>query len=193
MSEKETQEYNPPKTGILVRNPTHINEARNAQDQREIIDALNESRANRLHAIYDYSKYNPKIPSTFPGLPGLLKLREMGDNEIRGFCASLMRVKPNIIGVILKLGNYENVSQYTGSRIDQLSKFNRPRNPTEVAIDLAALLSDKSLRIVEIQYFVNAASPGNFSVEAKAVATTQEEYNDDKRFCPYLEIEYFSI
>jgi hypothetical protein len=187
------EKFNPPDSGIYVRNPSHVIEAKNAEDQREIVNAIREIRASHMKAIYDYSTYDPKIPSTFPGLPGLLKLRTMTENEIRGFCATLMRTKPNITGMHLYLGKeYTTKKEYSGIRVNAL-KSNKPRNPTEIAADMAALLSDKSLCVIEIQYIVNAASPGNFNTDAKVFVCSAEEYADDKKFCPYLEVEFFSI
>jgi hypothetical protein len=179
-------DYNP-STGMLVRNPTHKEIAENADDQREIVNAIKQSQAQRQIAVYDYSDR-----SRIPGLPGVLKIRELDEANMLGFCMTLMRVKPNIIGINLKLGNYSGTRNYNGAKISKL-RSNKPRNPTEVAEDMAALLSDRLLNVVEVEYKINSVSAGHFESTATAKYVSEEEYNDSSKFQPYLEIEYYKL
>ena len=176
-----------PSTNLLVRNPTRVAVSNDAEDQRAIVDAIKGARVPRMKAIYDYSDR-----SRIPGLPGILKIRELDEANMLGLCMSLTRCHPNIIGIELKLGNYERVKRYTGSKINKLN-FNRPKAPTEVAKDIADLLSTHGANIIEFTYKINNIKPGEFEVISSAVSTTDEEYNDNSKFCPYLEIEYFTI
>lgn len=176
--------YNP-SSGMLVRNPSHEEVAARANDQREIVAAIKESKANWQKAVYDYSD-----PSRIPGLPGILKVRSLDEKNLLGFCLSLMRAKPNITGISLKLGDYENATEVRGGRINNLHSL-QPRNPSDVAKDLADLFM--SSNIVEFNYTINSAKIGSFSATATAKEVDDETYKDDSLFKPYLEIEYFSL
>lgn len=176
-----------PSSGMLVRNPTHVEIAERAEDQREIVNAIKDAKAAWQKAIYDYSDRG-----RIPGLPGVLKIREMNEPNMLGFCMTLMRTKPNITGIHLKLGEYPSARPYSGTRVVRLQSI-KPRNPTEVAEDMAALLADKSLHVVEMEYKVNSATPGNFSATATAKVANSDEYANDELFKPVLEIEYFSL
>lgn len=176
-----------PSTGMLVRNPSHVEVAANAEDQRQIVQAIKEHRVSWQKAIYDYSDR-----SRIPGLPGMLKIREMNEHNMLGFCATLLRAKPNITGIHIKLGDYPGAHEYTGPKVSKLRSY-EPRAPREIAEDFASLLSDPSLNIVELRYTVNNAMPGNFEAVATAKVTNMEEYQDDRLFEPHLEIEFFSV
>ena len=176
--------YNP-SSGMLVRNPSHEDIATRADDQRGIVSAIRESKANWQKAVYDYSD-----PSRIPGLPGMLKLRELDEKNMLGFCLTLMRAKPNITGISLKLGDYEGTTEVRGTKITNLHS-RVPRNPSEIAEDLAILLSAEN--VVEFNYKVNNAVPGDFDAVASAKVVSDEVYKDDSLFKPYLEIEYFSL
>ena len=178
--------YNP-SSGMLVRNPTHVDVAERAEDQREIVNAIKDAKAAWRKAIYEYSN-----KERMPGLPGVLKIREMDEPNMLGFCKVLMRAQPNITGISLKLGKYPSARPYDGPKVTRLQS-NKPRNPTEVAEDMSLLLADKSLCIIELEYKVNNAAPGNFSTIATAKATNPDEYANDELFKPVLEIEYFSM
>lgn len=176
--------YNP-SSGMLVRNPSHEEVSERAQNQREIVNSIRESKANWQNAVYDYSD-----PSRIPGLPGMLKIRDLDERNMLGFCLTLMRAKPNITGITLKLGKYEGVTEVHGQKIARLHS-RVPRNPSEIAADLADLLS--SHNIVEFEYKVNNAKTGEFDAVATAKQVDDEQYKDDSRFQPYLEIEYYSL
>lgn len=176
--------YNP-SSGMLVRNPSHEDVSERARNQREIVDSIRESKANWQNAIYDYSD-----PSRIPGLPGMLKIRELDEKNMLGFCLTLMRAKPNITGITLKLGDYEGATEVRGQKILRLHS-RVPRNPSEIAEDLADLLF--SANVVEFEYKVNNAKTGEFDAVATAKEVDDEQYKDNSRFKPRLEIEYFSI
>jgi hypothetical protein len=176
--------YNP-SSGMLVRNPSHEDIATRADDQRAIVAAIRETKANWQKAVYDYSDL-----SRIPGLPGMLKIRDLDEKNMLGFCLTLMRAKPNITGITLKLGDYPTAQDVRGSKIANLHS-RQPRNPSEIAKDLAVLLS--SGNIVEFNYKINNAAPGDFDAVASAKVVTDDIYRDDSLFKPYLEIEYFNL
>lgn len=178
--------YNP-SSGLQVRNPTHERVADSADDQREIVETIKQARAKRMKAVYDYT--NPKL---LPGLPGLIKIREMTEEDILGFCRTLMRAKPNIIGIELSLGNYPDAKECRSNKLAALNS-RKPRNPTEVAADVAELFNDATLNIVDFEYKINSATPGLFESVAKARVVSDESYADDSNFHPRLEIEYIAM
>lgn len=179
-------QYNP-SSGLQVRNPTHQKVADKADDQREIVETIKQARAQRMKAIYDYD--NPKL---LPGLPGLIKIREMSEEQIVGFCRTLMRAKPNIIGIELSLGDYPDAKECRSSKLALLNS-RKPRNPTEVAADVAELFNDPTLNIVNFEYKINSATPGLFESIARAKVVSDESYADNSKFRPHLEIEYIAM
>lgn len=183
--------YNP-STGLLVKNPTHMEVAETSDDQVEIVNAIRDMRVKHMKSIYDYTDYNAKSPSPIPGLPGVLKIRDMEEEEMIGFFRVLMRVKPLITRVALKLGDYDFKREYRGTKIQKLDA-RKPRHPTEVAVLMADLMSDKTLSIIEMEYKVNSAKAGEFQARGKAFGTREEDYLNDELFKPYLEIEYIAI
>lgn len=176
-----------PSSGMLVRNPTHVEVAADAENQREIVNAIREAKVKWQKAVYDYSD-----KGRIPGLPGMLKIREMDEPNMLGFCMTLMRAKPSITGIKLKLGEYDGARDYAGPKVGKL-RSHKPRNPTEIAEALATLLADRSLNVVEVEYKVNSSTPGAFEAVAFAKIVSEEEYQNDENFSPYLEIEYYSI
>lgn len=174
-----------PSTGMLVRNPSHEDVADRADDQRQIVEAIRETKAN-----WRVAKYNYDDPSRIPGLPGVLKIRELSEKNMTGFCLTLMKAKPNITRITLKYGDYENKKDVAGAKINNMYS-RHPRQPSEIAKDLANLLHDSN--VVEFEYKVNSAKPGDFEAVASAKYVDDEQYKDDSLFKPYLEIEYFSI
>lgn len=176
--------YNP-SSGMLVRNPSHEDVSARAEDQRQIVESIRETKANWQKAIYDYSD-----PSRIPGLPGMLKIRELDEKNMLGFCLTLMRAKPNITGITIKLGDYENTTDVRGQKITNLHS-RVPRNPSEIAEDLADLMT--AYNIVEFEYKINSAKTGEFDAVASAKQVDDEQFKDKSRFKPYMEIEYFSL
>lgn len=183
--------YNP-SSGMLTRNPTHVEVAETADDQQEIVNAIRDMRVKHMKSIYDYTDYDPESPSLIPGLPGLLALRDMGENDMLGFCRTLMRTKPLITRIYLKYGDYDYKREYRGGKIQKLQSH-KPRHPTEIAVFISDLLSDNSLNIVELEYKVNSAGTGNFHSMGTAYGTNDASYKDKSLFKPYLEIEYVAI
>lgn len=176
-----------PSTGVLVRNPSHVEVAARAEDQRQIVEAIKASGATWQKAIYDYSDR-----SRIPGLPGALKLREMNEANMLGFCATLLRAKPNITGILIKYGDYPSAREYAGPKVGRI-RSHTPRAPSEIAEDFASLLADPTLNIVELRYTVNNAAPGNFESIATAKVANEDEYKDERLFEPLIEIEYLSM
>jgi hypothetical protein len=183
--------YNP-SSGMLTKNPTHMEVAKTADDQQEIVNSIRDMRVKHMKAIYDYTDFDPNNPSPIPGLPGVLKLREMGDEDMAGFCRTLMRTKPLITRIYLKYGDYDFKREYRGGKIQRL-QAHKPRHPTEIATLIADILGDKSLNIIEFEYKVNSAGAGNFQSKGIAYGTKDSDYRDNSLFKPYLEIEYVAI
>ena len=180
-----------PSSNMIARNPTRIDLSNEADDQREIVDAIKEAQGKRSKIIYEYIRLEDG-KWEYSGLPGVVKIREMSEEDLEEFCRTLMRCKPNITGLSLSLGKYKTLNSYNGPKIAKLN-FRKPRYPTEVASDWAALLYDKSLKIVKVEWQVKSAGPGAFECIGKAWTTTQEEYDEEENFSPVLEVEYFSM
>lgn len=184
-----------PSSNMIARNPTRIDLSNEADDQREIVDAIKESQAKRMKVIYEYKRLEDNEDGTerweFSGLPGLVKIHEMNEDQLVEFCRTLMRCKPNITGVSLTLGEYENLRPYSGPKINKLN-FRKPRYPTEVAEDWASLLGDKTLCVVKVDWQVKSAGAGAFETIGHAWVTDSEQFEDRDKFAPTLEIEYFS-
>ena len=180
-----------PSSNMIARNPTRVDLSNEADDQRDIVNAIKEAQAKRMKVVYEYTR-TPDGKWEFGGLPGLIKIHEMNEEELVEFCRTLMRFKPNITGINISLGKYETLLPYNGPKVAKLN-FRKPRYPTEVAEDWAELLGDKNLKIVKVEWQVRSAGPGAFECIAKAWQTTPEEYKDEEKFSPTLEIEYFSM
>lgn len=175
-----------PSTGLLARNPTRTIE--DADNQREIVEQVREARAGRKRIVYSYQR-DEKGEWEFSGLPGTVSIREMDEKQLTEYFRNLMRSRPNVIGLRLSLGDYEDKKPYNGPRVDKL-QFTKPRLPTNVAEDMAALLSLSSPSIVELEWQINSAGEGNFYTSAKAFAVSEESYENDELFQPHVEIEY---
>jgi hypothetical protein len=180
-----------PSSNMIARNPTRVDLSKDADDQREIVSAIKDAQARRMKVFYEY-KHLEDGSWEFTGLPGLIKFHEMSDPELVEFCRTMMRCKPNITGIELSLGKYNDIKEYTGPKIGKLN-FRKPRYPTEVAEDWASLIGDKALRVVKVQWQIKSAGPGAFECIGKAWTTSEDEYNDKEKFSPSLDIEYFSL
>ena len=188
MSENE---FNPnaminPSSGILARNPTHAVEAQNADDQSEIVKAIRDSGVKRMTVKYDYSDIDSGTPLP---LMGILKIREMPVESAIKFCKNLMRSRPNIFKVHIKLGNYPTAQRMNNPKI-RLLNSQTPRFHTEIGEKMGELLADKAMLITEIKYVVHNADTGYFNATAEVYGTTEEEYIDDELFAPTIEFEF---
>ncbi len=175
-----------PSSGLYSRNPTHVTEADNADDQSDIVKAIRDTGTKRMRVQYDYSSPDPK--NQLP-LMGIRRIREMSEESIIKFCQSLMRTRPNIFKVHIKLGNYPNAKRIDNVKVRQLNA-NKPRFHTEVGEKMGEVLSDRNMNVVEIKYNVNNAETGYFSATAEVYGTTMEEYTNDDYFAPVIEFEF---
>lgn len=180
-----------PSSRMIARNPTRIDITNEADDQRDIVDAIKGAQGKRMKIICE-NKRTPSGKWECSGPPGLTKIREMPEPQLTEFCRTLLRYRPNITGLSLSLGDYESLAPISGRKIERLN-FRKPRLPTEVAEDLAAILSDKTLRLAKIDWKINSAGVGAFECICTAMSTTEEEFNDDSKFAPTLTLEYFSF
>lgn len=177
-----------PSSNLYARNPTRM-EISHAENQRDIVDQIKAAGAGHKKIRYLYVR-DEEGNWEYSGLPGVLYVKEMTDEQLEEFFRTLLRSKPNIIGLNLSLGEYKNKAPYTGTKLSALN-FNRPRHPTDVAADMASLFGDPALRIVEFSWQINSAAAGSFRTEAKAYSVPQEDYDDKEQFSPCLTIEYF--
>jgi hypothetical protein len=178
-----------PSSNLYVRNPSHQDQAERAKDQEELVEAIREVQGKRRTKVYTYEGGDTSDEVT---LPGVLDIRSMKHGEIQEFCKSLMRLKPNITRLHLSLGDYPNTREFRGPRVQRLQST-KPRNPTEIAEDVAELMHDSTNRVVELDYQVNNAKPGQFEAIGKAWVADESDYQDDSCFNPVLTIDYVSF
>ena len=175
-----------PSSGLISRNTTHQELASYAETQSDIVKAIKNTGVKRMRITHEYSNVDMINP---PPLMGITKIREMSIESAQKFCKSLMRSRPNIFKVHIKLGDYPSATRLGGPKVQVLNS-NRPRFHTEIGEKIGDLLSDKTLRTTEITYTVNNADPGYFSAIAEVLGTTEEEYKDDKLFKPIISFEF---
>jgi hypothetical protein len=186
-----TEKFDPdairnPSTGLLARNPTHIAEAKYAADQSDIVKAIKDTGVKRMIVTYNYAELDGK---NLPPLMGIMKIREMTVESAIKFCQSLMRHRPNIFKVHIKLGSHQGQKRIDNGKT-RLLNSNKPRFHTEIAEKLGEVLADRNMNVTEIKYTVHNADPGYFSATAEVYGTSKEEYYDDSCFSPVIEFEF---
>jgi hypothetical protein len=185
------QEFNPdavrnPSTGILARNPTHIREAEGARNQTDIVKAIVSSGKKRQTMVLKYD-----VKKDIVALPGMLDIRGMNSTEASALCRSLVRFRPNIFYVYIKLGNYPNAKKVNDIKVTRLNLHTQVF-PTEVADLMGELLSDRALNIVEMVYEVEVADAGKFRTTCQAVGVSLEDYKNDENFNPTVTIDFIT-
>lgn len=176
-----------PSDGIIARNPTRLSITANSDDQQEIVDNVMGNNNNMTDIlVLDYSNIDKSDPLP---LSGITKIREMNEKQLIGFFKSLMRYKPNIIKLHLKLGEYPNKARVNNSRT-ALVNSNKQRMHTEVAERIAAVFDDQNANVVEILYTVNNRDQNYFSAQAEIYGVSSEDYDNDKFFAPAIGIEH---
>lgn len=178
-----------PSSGLFARNPTHIEEANDANDQEDIVKAIKGAGAKQIRVRYAYADVDPKNPIP---LMGILKIRDMPEESIVKLCQNLMRNRPNIFRVNIKLGNYPSARRIDNNKTRVLAS-SKQRHPTEIGEKIGDLFADKALNVVEISYRVNDMNQGAFSTTAEVHATTSDEYSSDEFFSPVIEFEYIKV
>jgi hypothetical protein len=174
-------------TGVFFRNPTHTEEADNARDQSQIVKSLTGAKRDRITETLSYEEDDkPWV------LPGFKFIRTMKEEDIKELCKNLMRFRPNIFKVHIKLGEYQKAKRIETSKTRNLSSF-EPRFPSEVAEKMAEVLSDRNLNVTEIIYTVTNADAGSFQAIAEVYGmVSDEDYENDKLFNPGVLVQYFS-
>jgi hypothetical protein len=124
-------------------------------------------------------------------LGGFTKIREMGPESIEKLMKSLMRFRPNIFKVHIKLGSYPNARRIDNSKTRMIGAT-KPRFHTEVGEEIGKCLSDPQMLVTDLLYVVHNSEAGSFYSTGEVWGVpTQEEYLNDELFEPTVEIEYF--
>jgi hypothetical protein len=173
-----------PKTGLYSRNPTRLEITASAENQQEIVDAVVGIKSRVGRFAYQYGDIDKTDP---PPLSGVLKIKEMTEDQLKGFFKSLMRFKPNIIKMHINLGNFANKKRVNNTKTNLLSS-NKPRFHTEVAEKLADVFSDTH-NVVEVLYTV-ALTPNSLVASAEVYSVSDEDYNNAELFSPAIGIEH---
>jgi len=174
-------------TGVYFRNPTHMEEADNADVQSQIVKAIVGAKREHKTEVLTYKEdAKPWV------LPGIAHIREMDQPAVEQLCKSLMRFRPNIFKIHIKLGEFPETKMVETPKTRNLSSF-EPRFHTDVAKKLSEILSDRTLNVTEIIYTVHSAEAGNFRATGEVFGyVDDEDYESDEFFDPAVLIEYFS-
>jgi len=174
-------------TGVFFRNPTHVDEANDAADQSQIVKAIKGAKRERATQVLKYDEESkPWV------LPGFSKVKDLNEVEMAGLLKSLMRYRPNIFKVHIKLGEYPSARQIINHKTKKIDSY-EPRFYTEVGERIADVLADKTLNVTEIIYTVHNSDIGAFSASAEVFGFAEDsEYEDEDLFTPAVLVEYFS-
>lgn len=178
-----------PSTGIYARNPTRLDVTEDAESQQEIANAIKGIGQTIGIAQYDYSTMHKSDPLP---LAGVLHLREMELEQLQAYFKTVMRYRPNIIKIHIKLGEYENKRKINNSRTSLLNA-NKQRYATDIANIVADIFDDHASNVVELVYTVNNTDPAYFSTSVEAYGVSQEDYNNDELFAPALGMKYIEV
>jgi hypothetical protein len=177
-----------PSNGLFGVNPTHQEIAKESADQSEIVKAITNSGSgvSRMRVTYNYKDLDATDPLP---LSGILKIREMSVEQAQRFCKTLMRSRPNIFKVEIKLGDYPSARRIDNFKTRTLDS-DKPRFHTELGEKIGDILADKSMFVTHLVYTVNNAEVGNFSATAEVYGTNTEEYEKDELFNPVISFEF---
>jgi hypothetical protein len=182
---EETPKRNP-STGLPTQNSTHLEAARNARNQAEIVAMVKDMGSKIVHLTWDYSTIDKSDP---PPLHGILQIRDMSEEEMLGFFKSLTRIRQNLLQVTVKLGDYPNKKRVDNSKT-MLLNTTKPRFPTELAEVFTDIFSDKRYNVVELNYQINAMMGDKFNASGEVYSTDTASYSEQEYFSPVIEIEY---
>lgn len=177
-----------PSSGMIIRNPTRIEITKDSETQQDIVESIRGQKQHIEKVVYDYLNVDQTDP---PPLAGVIQIREMDEDQIEGFFKCLMRIKPNILKIHLKLGEYTNKRELRNNRTNLLNA-NKQRYPTEVAKRMADVFNDHTSNVVEVIYTVNHSEPNYFSVNAKVYSAEDKDYKNDEIFAPVIGIQYIA-
>jgi hypothetical protein len=186
-----TENFNPnamknPSSGLYGRNPTHQELADYAEDQSDIVKAIKDSGTKRMRVSYDYSDMDKANP---PPLAGVLNIRSMTTEQAQQFCKNLMRTRPNIFKVEVKLGDYPSARPIQNGKT-RLLNSNKARFHTELGDKIGDILTDSNMLVTHLVYTVHNAEPGYFHATGQVFGTTEEEYKNDLFFKPTINFEF---
>lgn len=173
-------------SGLPYRNPTHVEEAENAEDQADIVKAIKNTGVKQMVVTYDYKNMDKQSP---PPLAGITKIKEMTPEEAIEYCKSLLRSKPNIFRIDIKLGDYPSQKRISNSKTNLLNS-SRPRFHTELGEKLGEIITDKTMLVTQIIYKVNSVEAGQYSAQAEVYGTNIEEYENEELFGPIIQFEF---
>jgi hypothetical protein len=188
-----TKEFDPnavrnPSSGLFGRNPTHQEVAEYAKDQSSIVKAINASGkgVQRMRVTYDYYDMDPASP---PPMAGITDIRSMSLERAQQYCKTLMRSRPNIFRMEIKLGDYPSQRRVDNIRTRMLNS-DEPRFHTELGDKIGEILADKTMLVTHLVYTVHNAEPGSFHATGEVFGTTEAEYFDDENFKPSINFEF---
>jgi hypothetical protein len=176
-------------SGLPVRNPTHMTEADNADDQSDIVKAIRKTGVKRMVVTYDYSNIDKQNP---PPLAGIIHVRDMTVQQAQKYCSNLLRSKPNIFKLHIKLGEYEGKKRISNAKT-RLLDSSKARFHSELGEKFGDVIADKTMHVTEIIYRVNNNEPGRFDAAAEVYGVSEEEYLDDENFKPSISFEFIKV
>ena len=174
-----------PKTGLFFRNPSNLDLRNRAETQSQIVKELTEAKRTRQVKVFTYTEDD--MPFV---LPGILKIRELEKEQLEGLFKSVIRIRPNIFKIHIKLGEYSEQKPIINNKVSRIGS-SEPRHLADVAKDLADVFADKRFLVTELIYSIHSAELGNFSSSCEAWGTTEKQYENNKLFNPGVLIEYF--
>jgi len=173
-------------SGLPYRNPTHMTEAENAEDQSDIVKAIRQTGVKRMVVTYNYNNLDTQNP---PPLAGIIGVRSMTTEQAQRYCVTLMRSKPNIFKVQIKLGDYENQKRLSNPKTRVLDS-SKARFQSEIGEKIGDVLADKTMYVTELIYTVNNNDPGQFNATAEVYGVDEQTYYDDEKFNPMIKFEF---
>lgn len=183
-------------TGIAFKNPTHLEEARMASSQSELINMLHDSKytmpfKERVLSV-DYNDDNGRVKPV-PGVTAIKSLGLEDLEELEGIMNTIIRCRPRTYRIHILLGDYENKTEIKTASARFINQITKPRSTKEIADYLAKIFANKSERVVEMSFSIKEGSfaDSTFRAELKTWATTEEEYENPEKEHAYLEIGYF--
>lgn len=183
-------------TGMAYHNPTHLDEARKASNQSELVSMLHNGKYNMPFKDRTFSvDYGVNKEKAKP-LPGVVAIKSLGLedlDELEAIFTTIIKARPRTYRIHLILGDYKEKKQVKTASERFINTITKPRSTEEIAQHLAKIFANKSDRVVEMSFAIKEGSfvDGSFRSELKTWATTEEEYDDPSNEHAYLEIGYF--
>lgn len=171
-------------TGVLYKNPTHLQEADRASSQSDIVKEIKKQKNTVIHETFTYEDL-----TNIKAFPGMAKFNELDLNGLKSLFKVITKYRPNIFRIRVALGTeYSDLEQVYDNKVTNVSS-NTPRNSEDIADSMAKLFEDSRLNVVDMLYQVTDTSAGHFN--ADAVSFSSEERFNTEYFNPIVEIEYY--